>query len=104
MATRHKSRKETGDQGQIVALEPSELVVPPPRSGFVGEFLDETRNMFKARAMRMKALLNRINETGERTEALLRAAAERMEAAHASLEADLDKQGLSAGRDAEEEA
>ena len=47
--------------------------------------------MFKARAMRMSALLARINESGQRTELLLRMGAERMEAAEARLEQDLRK-------------
>ena len=50
--------------------------------------------MLKARAMRMGGLLRRINESGQRTEVLLRKAAERMEAAHAKLEKDLQKEGL----------
>jgi hypothetical protein len=60
----------------------------------VGQFLDETRNMLKARAMRMHGLLRRINESGQRTEQLLRRAAERMEAAEAALEQQFLKEGL----------
>jgi len=71
-----------------------EIIVLPPDSGFLGTFLDDVHNMFRARAMRMKGLLGRINESGQRTEALLRMAAERMEAAEARLEDDLQKQGL----------
>ena len=44
--------------------------------------------------MRMGGLLRRINESGQRTEAILRTAAERMEAAEAKLEQDLCKEGL----------
>jgi hypothetical protein len=68
--------------------------VLPPDSGIVGQFLDETRNMLKARAMRMNGLLRRINESGQRTETLLRSAAERMEAAESSLSAQLQNEGL----------
>ena len=42
----------------------------------------------------MSGLLRRINESGQRTENLLRRAAERMEAAHAKLENDLRREGL----------
>src|SRR5208337_4317662 len=81
--------------GDLVAVEPSmELVVAPPASGVVGRFLEETRNMFKARAMRMSAQLARINDSGQRTEKMLRMAAGMMEAAELRLEQDLRKQGL----------
>ncbi len=50
--------------------------------------------MLKARAMRMSGLLRRINESGQRTENMLRKAAERMDSAHSKLEADLRKEGL----------
>jgi hypothetical protein len=50
--------------------------------------------MFKARAMRMSGLLRRINESGQRTETLLRTAAERMEAAESALEQQFQKEGL----------
>jgi hypothetical protein len=75
-----------GSQGHITVL--------PPNSGVVGRFLEETRNMFKARAMRMTGMLRRINESGQRTEVLLRIAAERMGAAEARLEEDFQKEGL----------
>jgi hypothetical protein len=42
----------------------------------------------------MSGLLARINESGQRTEALLRMAAERMEAAEDHLAENLLKQGL----------
>jgi hypothetical protein len=78
-----------------VPLQPStEVIVMPPNSGVIGRFLEETANMFKARSMRMGGLLRRINESGQRTEAILRTAAERMEAAEAKLERDLLKEGL----------
>ena len=66
----------------------------PPDSGVVGQFLDETRNMLKARAMRMNGLLRRINESGQRTEQLLRHAAERMEAAESALTSQFQNEGL----------
>jgi hypothetical protein len=56
--------------------------------------LEETANMFKARAMRMGGLQRRINEAGQRTEDLLRTAAQKMEAAEARIRADLGKEGL----------
>ena len=42
----------------------------------------------------MKGLFGKINETGERMEALLRSASERAEAAEAKLEDHLRAQGL----------
>ena len=85
-------QKTTSD---LVALQPlTEVTVLPPNGGVVGRFLEEVQNMFKARAMRMSGLLARINESGQRTELLLRIGAERMEAAEARLEQDLRKQGL----------
>jgi len=42
----------------------------------------------------MGELLARINESGHRTELMLRMAADRMEAAEGRLEQDLRKQGL----------
>ncbi len=85
-------QKTTGD---LVAVQPiTEVTVLPPNSGVVGRFLEEVQNMFKARAMRTGGLLARINESGQRTELLLRMGAERMEAAEARLEQDLRKQGL----------
>ncbi len=79
----------------LVAVQPvTEVTVLPPNGGVVGRFLEEVQNMFKARAMRMGGLLARINESGQRTELLLRMGAERMEAAEVRLELDLRKQGL----------
>ena len=81
--------------GELVAVQPiTEVTVLPPNSGVVGRFLEEVQNMFKARAMRMGGLLRQIDESGQRTELMLRMAAERMEAAEARLERDLRKQGL----------
>jgi hypothetical protein len=80
---------------ELVPVQPmGEVTVLPPNSGVVGKFLEDVHNMFKARAMRMGGLLARINESGQRTELLLRMGAERMEAAEARLETDLRKQGL----------
>jgi hypothetical protein len=85
-------QKTTGD---LVAVQPvTEVTVLPPNSGVVGKFLEDIHNMFKARAMRMGGLLRQIDEAGQRTELMLRMAAERMEAAENRLEQDLRKQGL----------
>jgi hypothetical protein len=81
--------------GDLVHMQPvGEVTVLPPNSGVVGKFLEEVRNMFKARAMRMQGLLRQIDESGKRTELMLRMAAERMAAAEDHLEQDLRKQGL----------
>ncbi len=74
----------------------SGMTILPPDSGFLGRFLQETENMLRARAMRMSGLLRTLNESGQRTELLLRKAADRMEAAHSKLEKDLQKAGLTA--------
>jgi hypothetical protein len=90
-----KQKAPTRNVTDIVALQPSGTVaVLPPDSGVVGQFLDETRNMLKARAMRMSGLLRRINESGQRTEQLLRQAAERMEAAECALQDQFQNEGL----------
>jgi hypothetical protein len=87
--------KETQNGTNIVAYQPTNTVtVLPPESGIVGTFLEQTANMFKARGMRMSGLLRRINESGQRSEALLRTAAERMEAAEAALEKQFQNEGL----------
>jgi hypothetical protein len=79
----------------LITLRPTDkITVLPPNSGVVGAFLEQTANMFKARAMRLNGLLNRVNETGQRMEALLRVAAERAEAAESALEQNLVKEGL----------
>jgi hypothetical protein len=94
--------KERPNKGEIVALEPRhEIVVLPPKSGVVGRFIAEAENMFKARAMRMRGLLRRINESGHRTEVLLRTAAERMEVAESALERQFRKEGLTRMEDDE---
>ena len=86
-----KDERET----TLAAVQPfNDIIVPAPDSGFLGRFLEDTENMLKARAMRMGGLLRRINESGQRTEVLLRKAAERMEAAQAKLETDFQKEGL----------
>ena len=86
--------KNMQDETALVAVEPVEVEVLPPESGVVGEFLTDTANMFRARGMRMKGLLGRINETGQRMEKMLRVAADAVEAAEGKLEEDLRKQGL----------
>jgi hypothetical protein len=87
--------RDIDDMADLVPVQPAgEVTVLPPNSGVVGRFLKQTEDMFKARAMRMGGLLRRINESGQRTEAVLRTAAERMEAAEAKLEQDLCKEGL----------
>ncbi len=93
-------QKTTGD---LVAVQPvTGVTVLPSNSGVVGRFLEEVQNMFKARAMRMGGLLARINESGQRTELMLRMVAERMEAAEARLEQHLRKQGLISDAEAAE--
>jgi hypothetical protein len=93
-------QKETGRSlTDLVAFQPpgastSTVTVLPPDSGVVGQFLDETRNMLKARSMRMNGLLRRINESGQRTEQLLRQAAEKMEAAESALITQFQNEGL----------
>jgi ABC-type iron transport system FetAB permease component len=90
-----KSKKERMDDGALVAIQPTtEVTVLPPQSGMMGNFLDNIRNTFKARAMRMNGLVKRVDETGQRMEAMLRAAAERAEAAESALEQNLLKEGL----------
>jgi hypothetical protein len=102
MAKQKNSRNVT----DLVTLQPNNdsVTVLPPDSGVVGQFLDETRNMLKARAMRMSGLLRRINESGQRTEALLRHAAERMEAAESALNTQFQDEGLLPDREGNEEA
>ena len=86
---------------ELITLQPTDnITVLPPNSGIVGTFLEQTANMFKARSMRMNGLLRRIDQTGQRAEAMLRTAAERMEAAETALEEQFTKEGLS--KDADE--
>ena len=88
-------QKDNDRATDVVTAQPmNDITVLPPESGFMGRFLQETENMLKARAMPMGGLLRRINESGQRTEVSLRKAAERMEAAHAKLEKDFQKEGL----------
>jgi hypothetical protein len=98
-------QKDTRNVSDLVAFQPtgSTVTILPPDSGVVGQFLDETRNMLKARAMRMNGLLRRINESGQRTEQLLRQAAERMEAAESALTAQFQNEGLLPDGDGNEE-
>ena len=96
--------KETRNVSDLVALQANTVTVLPPESGVLGQFLDDTRNMLKARAMRMSGLLRRINESGQRSESLLREAAERMEAAEAALGTQFRNEGLLAEKEDEEKA
>ncbi len=89
---------------ELITLQPTDnITVLPPNSGVVGTFLEQTANMFKARAMRMNGLLRRLDESGQRTESLLRAAAERMEAAETVLQEQFTKEGLTDRNDTESE-
>jgi hypothetical protein len=94
-------QRETVDL--VPVSRPAEVTVLPPSSGYVGDFLADVRKMLKARAMRMTGLLHRINESVQRTEALLRTAAQKMEAAEAALEAQFQNQGLFSESDSAEE-
>ncbi len=68
-----KTRESNRNVADLVPVQPAgEVTVMPPNSGVVGRFLKQTEDMFKARAMRMSGLLRRINESGQRTESLLR--------------------------------
>ncbi|MGO9570888.1 MAG: hypothetical protein ACLP5H_25455 [Desulfomonilaceae bacterium] len=90
-----KARETNRNVTDLVPVQPAgQVTVLPPNSGVVGRFLKHTEDMFKARAMRMSGLLRRINESGQRTESLLRTAAERMEAAETALEQQFQKEGL----------
>lgn len=100
MAKKEPNRMTT----DLITLQPAgNVTVLPPDSGIVGSFLEQTANMFKARAMRMNGLLRRIDEAGQRTESLLRSAAERMEAAEATLQEQFNKEGLIQPNDTESE-
>jgi hypothetical protein len=88
-----RNRKKS-DDAALVALQPSEVTIMPPDSGVMGSFLENVRNTFKARAMRMNGLLKRVDEAGQCMEGLLRMAAERSEAAETALEQNLTKEGL----------
>jgi hypothetical protein len=100
-----KQRDSQRASTELITLQPTDnITVLPPNSGIVGSFLEQTANMFKARAMRMNGLLRRVDEAGQRTETLLRTAAERMEAAETVLQEQLSKEGLSNGNDTESES
>jgi hypothetical protein len=90
-----RAQESSAKVTDLVPFRPyTKVTVLPPDSGVIGRFLEGTANMFKARAMRMGGLLRRINESGQRMEAILRTAADGMEAAETKLEQDLCKQGL----------
>ena len=90
-----KNRKDQAVSGELVQFQLSaEATLMPPNPGVVGKFLEDTQNMFRARTMRMKALFGKIDETGQRMEALLRSASEQADAAEARLEDQLRAQGL----------
>ncbi len=99
------AKNKKHDETALVAIDSAnEVEVLPPESGVMGHFLDNIRNTFKARAMRMNGLLKRVDETGQRMKAMLRMAAERAEAAEAVLEQNLLKEGLLSGASTEEDA
>lgn len=101
MAGKKEKREEATE---LVVVEPAgELTMLPPDGGVVGKFLQETRNTFKARAMRMAGQFRRINEAGQRMEGMLRDAADCMEAAESRLEQDLLKEGLVSEQETDEE-
>ena len=57
---------------ELITLQPTDnITVLPPNSGVVGTFLEQTANMFKARAMRMNGLLRRIDESGTKNGSML---------------------------------
>jgi hypothetical protein len=88
-------KRDQAVTGELVQFQPAtDVQVLPPNSGVVGQFLQDTQNMFRARSMRMKALFARIDETGQRMEAILRGASERADAAEAKLQDHLRAQGL----------
>jgi hypothetical protein len=92
--TMAKNKKKQEETALIAIHSTNEIEVLPPESGVMGHFLDNIRNTFKARAMRMNGLLKRVDETGQRMEGMLRMAAERAEAAESALEQNLLKEGL----------
>lgn len=88
----------------LVTVQPDDnITVLPPQDGVVGTLIEQMSNMFKARAMRMNGLLRRIDEAGQRTESMLRTAAERMEAAEAAMQEQFTKEGLTAQNDSQSE-
>jgi hypothetical protein len=100
MAKKESNRTTT----DLMTIQPASAVTAlPPDSGVVGTFLEQTANMFKARAMRMNGLLRRIDDAGQRTESLLRTAAERMEAGETALQEQFNREGLVQPNDKERE-
>jgi hypothetical protein len=90
-----KNKRDQAITGELVQFQPTtEVTVLPPNSGVVGQFLQDTQNMFRARSMRMKTLIGKIDETGRRMEAILRSASERADAAEAKLQDHFQAQGL----------
>jgi hypothetical protein len=87
-------QRDSRNVSDVVAMPVNVVTVLPPESGVMGNFLDAVRNTFKARAMRMNGLLKRVDDTGQRMEAMLRMAAERAQAAESALEQNLLKEGL----------
>jgi hypothetical protein len=72
----------------------SSALVTAPESGVLGNFLEQTGNMFKARKMRIQGKLRRIDESGNRLEKLLDKAAEKSEALEVDFIDKLRAQGL----------
>ena len=99
-----KKKRQEQSFTELVPVQPAEIIVSPPQSGKVGQFLNDTENMFRARGMRMKGLFNRIDQTGRKMESLLRMAAEAMDAAEAKLEDDFRNQGLLSEEEGHDEA
>ncbi len=63
------AKKNQTITGELVQFQPgNEVQVLPPSSGMMGQFLQDTASMFKARSMRIKTLFNKIDETGQRME------------------------------------
>ena len=64
--TARKNRKKTrNDKGELLAVQRVNKVdVLPLSTVVVCKFLEDTQKMFRARAMRMKGHLGRINESG----------------------------------------
>ncbi len=93
-----KNKRDQVVTGELVQFQPAnEVQVLAPTSGAMGQFLQDTANMFRARSMRVKTLLGRIDESGQRMEAALRTASERADAAEARLADHLRGQGLLPG-------
>jgi hypothetical protein len=90
-----RNKETTQKPADLVTFQPkNEPTVLPPESGIIGSFLEQTANMFRARAMRMNGLLRKIDESGQRMEAMLRTALEKSEAAEAVLQDQFGTEGL----------